>query len=136
LSWHGNDDKKVSLGMVLLNITEWTVVYAHSLFTAIFGVYASYQQRRLTDLGSVRKLQNELRRETNGLMEENVNLHLHVNELNDSVYQVQQVELDLQRISRTSQGNIRRLVHISRAQQDIHEKMKVSTILKTMQYPI
>lgn len=122
--------------MLLVNITEWTVVYVHSLFTAIFGLYASYQQRRLKHLGSLRKLQNELRQETNELMEENVNLHLHVNELNDSVYQVQQVELDLQRISRTSQGNIRRLVHISRAQQDIHEKMKVSTILKTMQYPI
>lgn len=115
----------VAVGSSLLSyqVRDMLVTKTAAVSTLLLGPYAAFQRRKLRDLPSIRRCQNELRREINNFHIQNEVLRRKLQRLDVAVTNLERVEQELGRFA-TNRTELRKLEHIVQRQTQLNQKMK------------
>jgi hypothetical protein len=117
------------LSLQVTNSYQWLMVISCTL-TVTFSLLVTWQRRRLADLVSVRRVQNETRVKANSLWQQNERLYRNLTNLDQSVDRIRKIQSDLSRIVGKEQleTNLHHIMDTcqawTRVNARIHEKLQ------------
>ena len=113
--------------LVAMIIEGGGIVVVAGILSIILGPYAYYQQTRLTDIAMLKETAAVVQVEVDKLKAENVRLSKNIDELGNTIDDLQDVEAALDVISNTQGQSVTTLEKQVQENKDILNKMKKST---------
>mmetsp|Transcript_9711 Transcript_9711/g.15575 ORF Transcript_9711/g.15575 Transcript_9711/m.15575 type:complete len:256 (-) Transcript_9711:138-905(-) len=117
----------IALSLAAMVVEGGAVVVVAGILSIIMGPYAYYQQTRLTDIATLKETTAAMEVEVNRFKEENKKLTSSVNELGETIDDLQDVEEALTIISQTEAQSVEALEKQVEENKEILDRMQKST---------
>jgi len=113
--------------VVAMIIEGENIVYLAGILSIVLGPYAYFQQTRLTDIAMLQETAAVIQEEVEKLKTENIRLTKYIDDLGNTIDDLQDVEAALDVISNTQGQSVSALEKQVQENKDILSKMKKST---------